>query len=280
MQTERIDRERLGHEYTVTYRDKLEPNETVIAGEIWNPVPSTQPQISIEESMKGMMGLDVGGNITFDILGRKMTAKVTSIRRVDWRNSRTGFYVVFRPGTLESAPQMYVAAIDGPTNPPERSRFQRTVVDQFPNITIIDVMDIVRDVRRILNHVTLAISFIGIFVLFSGALILIGSISLTKFQRVYESAVLKTLGARRKLILIILVIEYGLLGTVSGIIGSLAAMALSYSIGRFVFEIPWRYTPAIYAAGILLTATVVIVVGALASLDVLNRKPLATLRAQ
>lgn len=274
------DRERLGHEYTVTYRGKLEQNEAVIAGKFWNDSPTSTPEISIEESMKGTMGLDVGGTITFDILGRKITAKVTSIRRVDWRNSRTGFYVLFRPGTLENAPQMFIAAIDGPTEQKERSRFQRLIVDRFPSISIIDVMDIVRDIRRLLNHVTLGISFIGIFVLLSGALILIGSISLTKYQRIYESAVLKTLGAKRKLLVTILFVEYGLLGIVSGIIGSLAAMALSYSVGRFVFEIPWRYTLQIYAAGIVLTVVVVIAVGALASLDVLNRKPLATLRAQ
>ncbi len=274
------DRERLGHEYTLTYRGTMEANESVVAGKFWDASFSSTPEISIEESMKGMMDLDLGGSITFDILGRKITARVTSIRHVDWRNSRTGFYVIFRPGTLETAPQMFIAAIDGPTEPKQRSRFQRVLVDQFPSISIIDVIDIVRDIRRILNHVTLAISFIGFFVLLSGALILIGSISLTKFQRIYESAVLKTLGAKRKLLLLILVVEYGLLGTVAGIIGSLAAMALSYSIGRFVFEIPWRYTPGIYASGLLLTAAVVILVGALASLDVLNRKPLATLRAQ
>ena len=276
----RKDRDRLGHEYTVTYRDRMEPNETVIAGKFWNPTPSKAPEISIEESMKGMMGLDVGGTITFDVLGRKMTAKVTSIRHVDWRNSRTGFYVLFRPGTLEGAPQTYIAAIDGPTDAKERSRFQRILVDRFPTVSIIDVVDIVRSIRQILNHVTLGISFIGFFVLLSGALILVGSISLTKFQRIYESAVLKTLGAKRKVLLLLLLVEYGLLGIVAGLIGSIAAMALSYSIGRWVFEIPWRYTPFLYTSGILLTAAIVVVVGAVASFDVLNRKPLAILRAQ
>ena len=135
------------------------------------------------------------------------------------------------------------------------------------------------NVKRILNNVTLAVSFVGSFVFLSGILILVGSVTMTKFQRIYEAAVLKVLGAKRKIILTILIIEYGLLGTVAGIVGSLAAMGLSYLIGKHVFEIPWHATPLIYVTGILLTALLVIFVGAISSLDVLNRKPLATLRS-
>ncbi len=272
------DRRRLGFEYTMTYRPALEPNETVLAGRFWNRTPSFLPEVSIEESLKGMMDLDVGGTITFDILGRRVTAKVTSIRRVDWQNSRTGFYVVFRPGTLEKAPNVYIAALNAPTTEPARSRFQRTLVDTYPNITAIDVAEIVDNIKRILNNVTLAVSFVGSFVFLSGILILIGSVTMTKFQRIYEAAVLKVLGAKRKIILTILVIEYGLLGTVAGIVGSLAAMGLSYLIGKHVFEIPWHATPLIYVTGIVLTTLLVIFVGAASSLDVLNRKPLAILR--
>ncbi len=274
------DRRRLGFEYTMTYRPSMEPNETVLAGKFWNKTPSTVPEVSIEESLKGMMDLDLGGTITFDILGRRIPAKVTSIRRVDWQNSRTGFYIVFRPGTLENAPNVYVAALNAPTAEPARSRFQRKLVDAYPNVTAIDVAEIVDNVKRILNNVTLAVSFIGSFVFLSGVLILVGSIVMTKFQRIYEAAVLKVLGAKRRIILTILIIEYGLLGTVAGIVGSLAAMGLSYLIGKHVFEIPWHTTPLIYLAGTLLTALLVVLVGAVSSLDVLNRKPLATLRSQ
>ncbi len=190
----RRERGRLGREYVVTYRPQLEANETITAGKIWDATSTPEAEISIEESMRGVAGLDVGGTVTFDILGRKITARVTSVRRVDWRNSRTGFMVLFRPGTLESAPQNLVGAIDGPPGEPERSRFQRAVLDRYPNISVIDVADIVRGVGRILSNITLAVTFIGGFVLLSGVLILVGSIAMTKFQRVYEAAVLKTLG--------------------------------------------------------------------------------------
>ncbi|MDQ3135146.1 MAG: ABC transporter permease, partial [Acidobacteriota bacterium] len=109
----RRERGRLGREYVVTYRPHLEESEEIIDGKFWDAAPSVEPEVSIEEGMRGLGGLDLGGTITFDILGRRMTARVTSVRRVDWRNSRTGFLVLFRPGTLEQAPQTMIAPING-----------------------------------------------------------------------------------------------------------------------------------------------------------------------
>ncbi|MET0624714.1 MAG: FtsX-like permease family protein [Pyrinomonadaceae bacterium] len=276
----RGERGRLGREYVVTYRPRLEYNETLVEGRFWDETPSEEPEISIEEGLRGAGGIDLGSTVTFDIQGRKMTARVTSVRRVDWRNSRTGFIVLFRPGALEKAPQTYVGAIDGPQTEPERSRFQRAIVDKYPNVSVIDVADIVRGVGRILSNITLAVSFIGGFVFLSGVLILVGSIAMTKFQRVYEAAVLKTLGAKRRVLLTMMLAEYGLLGLVAGVVGAAAANGLAYAVSRYVFEVAWAFAPVLNAAGVAATVLLVCVVGALSSLDVLTRKPLSILRAQ
>ena len=230
--------------------------------------------------MKELPGINLGSIITFDILGRRLQARVTSVRRVDWRNSRTCFLVLFRPGVLESAPQMYIAPIDAPTAEPQRSRFQRALVERYPNVAAIDVANIVESVNRILSNITLAVSAVGGFILLAGVLILVGSIAMTKFQRIYEAAVLKTLGAERRVLLALMLVEYGLLGLVAGLVGATAATALSYAIARYVFEIEWTFAPALSMAGIAGTIALVIVVGALSSLDVLTRKPLAILRQQ
>ena len=276
----RRERGRLGREYVVTYRPRLEYNESIIAGKFWDESPSAEPEVSVEEDMIGTAGLNLGSTLTFDIQGRKLTARVTSVRRVDWRNSRTGFLILFRPGALEQAPQTFVGAIDGPSTEPARSRFQRAIVDRFPNVSVIDVADIVRGVSRILSNITLAVSFIGGFVFLSGVLILMGSIAMTKFQRVYEAAVLKTLGARRSMLLTIMLAEYGLLGLVAGLVGAAAANGLSYAVARYVFEIEWTFAPVFNVAGIIATILLVGAVGALSSFDVLTRKPLGILRAQ
>ena len=276
----RGERGRLGREYVITYRPRLEYNETIVDGKFWDETPSEQPEVSIEEGLRGAGGIDLGGTVTFDIQGRKIEARVTSVRRVDWRNSRTGFLVLFRPGALDKAPATFVGAIDGPTAEPERSRFQRAIVDRFPNISVIDVAEIVRGVSRILSNITLAVSFIGGFVFLSGALILVGSIAMTKFQRVYEAAVLKTLGAERRVLLTIMLAEYGLLGLVAGLVGAAAANGLSYAVSRYVFDIDWSFAPLLNVAGVCVTILLVAAVGALSSLDVLTRKPLSILRAQ
>ena len=276
----RGERGRLGREYVVTYRPRLEYNETLVAGRFWDETPSEQAEVSIEEGLRGAGGIDLGGTITFDVQGRKIEARVSSVRRVDWRNSRTGFLVLSRPGALDKAPATFVGAIDGPTTEPERSRFQRAIVDRYPNVSVIDVADIVRGVSRILSNITLAVSFIGGFVFLSGALILVGSIAMTKFQRVYEAAVLKTLGAERRVLLTIMLAEYGLLGLVAGVVGAAAANGLSYAVSRYVLEIDWSFAPILNAAGVATTVLLVAAVGALSSLDVLTKKPLSILRAQ
>jgi putative ABC transport system permease protein len=276
----RRERGGLGREYVVTYRPRLEYNETIVEGKFWDETPSSEPEVSIEEGLPGQGRIKLGDTLMFDIQGRKLTARVTSVRRVDWRNSRTGFILLFRPGALDAAPQTFVGAIDGPTAEPARSRFQREIVDRFPNVSVIDVADIVRGVSRILSNITLAVTFIGGFVLLSGVLILVGSIAMTKFQRIYEAAVLKTLGARRRVLLAMMLAEYGLLGLVAGVVGALASSALSYSVARYVFEIEWTFAPVASVAGVAATVLLVGVVGALSSLDVLTRKPLAILRSQ
>ncbi len=275
----RGDRGRLGREYVVTYRPTLEENETIIAGQMWEPTPATEPEVSIAEDIQGLQGLDVGSTITMDIVGRKLTARVTSVRRVDWRKARTGFLILFRPNALDNAPTMYVGGLNGPSDDLSRSRLQRVVVENYPNVSIIDVAEVIQLVTRLLGNASLAVTFIGGFVFFSGTLILIGSIAMTKYQRAYEAALLKTLGATRKTVLTTVVAEYGLLGLIAGLIGSTAALALSYSMAHFLFDIAWSFTPSIIVVGIAGTVALVVVVGVLSSLQSLSRKPLGVLRA-
>ena len=132
-----------------------------------------------------------------------------------------------------------------------------------------------------LDNVTLAISIVGGIALASGVLILIGAVAMTKFQRVYEAAILRTLGASTRLLGDHAGARvYSALGLLAGLVGALGALALSWAVCRFVFEIEWRPAPLLLAAGALLTMALVATIGVLASVDVLRKKPLATLRAR
>jgi putative ABC transport system permease protein len=159
-------------------------------------------------------------------------------------------------------------------------KFQHDLVAKFPNVSVIDFHEILATVRDVMSKVTLAITVVGGLVLFSGALILIGAVAMTKFQRVYEAAVFKTLGANTGTIARMLLIEYGVLGLLAGSVGSAGAIALTWGVSRYALDIPWRVFPADHLAGVTFTAALVAAIGVLSSLDVLKNKPLATLRAE
>ena len=273
----------LGREFILTYRPNLEENEKLIDGKFWDSSPVTSDEdaeVSIGDSMQGVMGMDVGSLVTFDILGRRLTARVTSVRKFDAQRTRTAFMFVFRPGVLENAPQTYVSTVTKNLSGAERGRIQYKLLEKFPNLSIIDVVDVLATIQKLLANFTLAVSAIGIFVVISGLLILLGSVALTKSQRIYENAVLKTLGANRRTLLVILLTEYGLIGFLSGVIGAAFALLLSWAVTKYIFEIDWEIDWNVILFGVLIETAVVIIVGVLSSFDVLFRKPLGVLRNQ
>lgn len=271
----------LGREYTITYRAELERNERVVAGKIWEPTPSDQPEVSIEQFINEQFNINVGDTVRFDVLGRVISARVTSVRYVEWSDSRAGgFMFVFRPGVLEQAPHGFIGFLKGPQDPGARARLQASLVGAAPNVSVIDGREILDAIKTVVDNVTLAVSVVGTLVLLSGLLILIGAVAMTKFRRVYEAAIFKTLGATRRLIAMVLLLEYGLLGLLAGAIGAGGAIVLTWAISRYALDIPFRPLVGLSAAGVILTALVVAAVGVISSWEVLQRKPLATLRAE
>jgi putative ABC transport system permease protein len=281
----------LSREYTVTYRAALEANEELVDGQWWGDEPMQgEAEVSIEarfndsdDDGRFRVGsrIQVGDQMSFDVLGRIITARVTSVRRVDWQDFRAGgFMFVFRPGTFDDAPHTYISALQGPQDPDARARMQTALVTQFPNVTVIDLREILQTIQILVNNVTLAVTVVGALVLFSGGLILVGAVSMTKFRRVYEAAILKTLGASSRLIAAMLVLEYGVLGAIAGTVGALGAIVLSWGVARYALDLPWEATPGVTVIGIVATSLLVAVIGVLASLDVLRHRPLASLRAE
>ncbi len=270
----------IGREFAVTYRPEIEENETIIAGQWWEATPTTETEVSVVDDMARTLKVGIGSVITFDILGRRVNARITNIRRIDVRNTRTIFMFVFRPGTLENAPQTFALPIIKKIPAVERARFQRRVIDTYPNVQIFDVQDILVAVTKLISNFVLAISFVGSFVMLTGILILIGSVSLTKSQRIYENAILKTLGAKRGTLLKILFTEYAILGLLAGIIGAFFAVLLSFAVTKYILEFDWEFDAGLVALGILITGLLVTVIGTVASFDVLFKKPLSILRSQ
>jgi putative ABC transport system permease protein len=276
----------LGREFVITYRDHLEPNETLKAGTFWSgrpplPADAKELEVSIEKGIHERSRVAVGDLMRFDVLGRVVEARVTSIREVRWEDARNGgFMFVFRPGPFDRAPHSFIGTLHAPDGIADRGLFQRDLVAAYPNVSAIDVREILATIQGVVDNLTLAISVVGGVALGSGVLILIGAVAMTKFQRIYEAAILRTLGASTRLLAAMLALEYSALGLLAGCIGAAGALALTWGICRFVFEIPWRPAPGVMAAGAVITTVLVATIGVAASFDVLRRKPLATLRAE
>jgi putative ABC transport system permease protein len=270
----------LGREFVITYRDHLEVNERLVDGEFW-PDSNGVAQVSIEDALRRNAGLQIGDIVRFDVLGRTIEAEVTSVRDVEWNDVRAGgFMFVFRPGVLERAPHGYMGIVRGPEAPADRARLQRDLVLAHPNVSAIDVREVVQALQGILANVSLAITAVGGLALFSGVLIVVGSVAMTRFQRLYESAILKTLGATPRTITAMVAFEYVGLGALGGVVGALGAMALSWALSRYLLDTVWHPAPGTLAVGVLLTSVLVGLVGVATSLDVVRRKPLGVLRAE
>jgi putative ABC transport system permease protein len=276
-----VRRRGVRREYTVTYRDHLEENERVIDGAFWGRGTSEIAEVSVEETIRDRLGLEIGDTLRFDILGREILATVSSVRAVDWDDSRSGgFMFLFRPGVLDQAPHSFIAFLRGPSEPDGRASLQRDLMADFPNVSVIDGLEVIATVRRILDYVTVAISFVGGIALFSGVLILVGSVAMTKFQRLYETAIFRTLGATSRMVVVMLAVEYSALGAIAGVVGALGSMVLTWGLTRYLLEINWNPAPLITVVGLLTTTVVVGVVGVTANIDVLRKRPLGALRTE
>lgn len=270
----------IGREFAVTYRDRLDENESIIEGQWWQGSSETQPEVSVEEQMSKRLNVGIGDTITFDILGRKIEATIKNIRKINLRNTRTAFVFVFRPGVLEKAPQTFILPVNKQLSADKRELLQRRVLTKFPNVQVFDTADILQSIRKLTDNFTLAISFVGGFVILTGILILIGSITLTRSQRIYENAILKTLGADRSTLAKILVTEYVILGTLASMLGALLSIILSYVVTTKLFKIDWEANLTIVLLGIFATIFIVILCGFITCFELIFKKPLAVLRTQ
>jgi putative ABC transport system permease protein len=269
----------LGREYVITYRDHLEANETLAGGRLWEQPRGAE--VSVESGILERGGIRLGDRMRFDVMGRSIEATVTSVRDVRWEDARSGgFMFVFNPAVLAEAPHSYIGFIRGPDDLATRGRLQHDLVAAYPNVSVIDGREILDRIQVVVDNVVLAITIVGGIALLSGVLILVGAVAMTRFQRVYEAAILRTLGASTRVLTTMLALEYCALGLLAGAIGAAGSLGLSWAVTRHLLDIAWRPEPGLLAAGALLTMALVGVIGVAASASILRKKPLATLRAE
>jgi putative ABC transport system permease protein len=232
----------------------------------------------VEEMAARHLGVDLGSRLTFDVQGVAIEAEVTSIRRVDWQSLTTNFFVVLSPGALEGAPATWVATARVPAE--AESALQNAVVGAFPNVTAIPVRDVMERVAVVLGDIAVAVRLVALFTLGTGLVVMAGALAATRSQRLYESVVLRTLGATRGVVARAFAVEYGLLGATAGIGGGLLATILAWAVVRWVLDAPWSFDPAPLLLGLAATIALALGVGFLTTFRLLGEKPFPVLRRE
>jgi putative ABC transport system permease protein len=257
--------------------DRLPKDNVVVKGKWWDPNQQfPEPLVSMEEDAAKHLGVDIGSSIELEIQGVRLAAKVNSIRKVEWGNFSTNFYMIMSPGALEGAPFTYVATSRVP--PSQEIALQRAVVQEFPNVTALNIGDVLDSFARVLDRLSLAVRAVALFCILAGALVMATALTATRYRRLYESVILKALGATRGVIVRAFAVEYVVLGAAAGCIGVVMAAGLSWAVLRFVLDLPWSIQPEVLLAGLGLTMLLTLAVGFLSTFRILGQRPLAVLR--
>jgi putative ABC transport system permease protein len=276
----RIEPWAVRREYRNTYRDTMVDSETLVAGK-WFGTPASARNSPVEISMEGDLAeslrLRLNDRVTWDFQGVPIETRITSLRRVDWARFATNFFVVFPSGVLEQAPQTFVALMRV-NNTDARAAVQREVVERHSNVTVIDVAQVQAAFEEILDRVTLGVRFMAAFSTLAGLIVLIGAIATSRYQRMREAVLLKTVGATRSQILGILITEYIALGILAGLTGLLLSGVAGWLLVRFFFELEFALPVTALVITWAVIAAIAVTVGLVNSIDVLKRPPLAVLR--
>lgn len=271
----------LTREYRVTYRDSLTKSEELIQGELHRYRPGQRDSVSvtISEGMHETLHVKVGDSLVFDLQGVPMKVRISGIRKVDWPKDPPNFIFVFPTGVLEKAPQIFVAATRvGDTQ--VSSRFQQALVINFPNVSLIDLRLILSTVDELFKKIGLVVRFLALFSIVTGLVVLAGAVINSKFVRMKENVLLRTIGARTSQITKITLIEYGYLGIFSALTGMLLSLGGGWLLTKFFFEVEFAVnTPELLmiSVGVIILTTFI---GWFNSREVISTPPLQVLRKE
>ncbi len=273
-----ISKRAFEREYRVTYRDSLTTSEKITEG-IWRGEvkPNGPIYVSLEEGFAERINVEIGDKLVFNVQGAIVNTEVGSFRQVDWNRIQTNFLLIFPTGVLEDAPQFHVLITRVPGNA-ESAKFQQAVVKRFPNISIIDLGLVLSVLDEILSKIGFVIQFMAAFSIITGLVVLVASVLISKFQRIRESVLLRTLGASRKQILVITAMEYFFLGSLAAATGIILSLGSSWALARFSFESEFRPEALPVILLFLFITMLTVAIGLFNSRGILNRPPLEVLR--
>lgn len=262
----------------LTYAATPPEGADVVAGAWWPEDYAGPPAISLDAEIAGELGIGVGDTLTFNILGRRVTAEIHNLRTIDWSRIRAEFATIFAPGALEDLPQTHVAAV-GVTLEAE-DRLHRAVTDRFANVSAVRIRDVLETVADVFSRIAVAVRASAGVTVAAGLLVLAGAVAAGYRRRVYDAVVLKVLGATRADVMRAFVVEYAMLGAVTALLAAAVGTAGSHAVMRFVMEGDWEFDPFAVAVTVAAGVAVTVLLGFAGTWKALGENVMAVLGAE
>lgn len=262
-------------EFNLSWMARLPADNRVVAGR-WHG-EATTPEFSVEEGLAQTLGLKLGDELAFQVAGVPLLARITSLRKLDWDSMRVNFFVIASPGLLDGYPASYVTSFHLPA---DRGQFVSELVRAYPNLTVIDVAGIVRQMQATLEQVVRAVQVLFAFALAAGVLVLYGAIQASADERFHELAVMRALGASGRQLRETLIAEFAALGGLAGLLAAFGAAAIGWALARFAFRLDYLPGPSLLVAGLSAGVIGVTAAGLLGTRRARRRLPLEGLRGQ
>ena len=261
-------------EFNLSVADHLRDDNRITDGKFWTGKPA-KPEVSVEEEFAGRLGWKIGDRIAFDIAGQPFEATITSLRSVDWESFKPNFFVIASPGSMDGFPASHITAV---SVPPQRTRFTADLVERFPNLSVIDIDAVLKQVRSTADQVSTVVEVVFYFSLVAGLLVLMAAVSASQDERLLEGGVMRAIGGSRRQLRLAQASEFTAIGLLSGLTAAIAASLLAGVVATQVFDLPWEADWRMAAVGALAGVLAALLAGMFATRRVLDAPPSVTLR--
>ena len=263
-------------EFNLSWSATLPTGNSVVAGR-WHGSGQSGGEFSVEKGLAETLHLGIDDRLGFDVAGVRLSGRITSLRRLDWDSMRVNFFVLTPPGLLESYPASYITSFN---LAPEQARFVDGLVRAFPNLTVIDVASLLRQMQSLVDKLAAAVQAVFGFSLAAGFIVLYAALQASQDQRRFELALLRALGARAQQLRAAVLAEFAALGAIAGLLGSLGASAIAWALARFAFHLDYRPSLEMLPLGLFAATLGVALAGWLGIRALLNQSPLLALRGE
>jgi len=259
-------------EFNLSYMAEAPSHNRITAGR-W--FADGTPELSIEEGIAETLGIRLGDSLMFDIAGQLVTARATSLRKVNWDSMRANFFVIMPPSLLKDMPASFITAFHLPA---AQANLTGELLQQFPNLTVIDMTAVFRQVQAVIDQVIAAVEFLFVFTLAAGVLVLYAALAASRDERVREAGLLRALGASRRQLSRAQVAEMLCIGGLAGLLAAIGASVVAWVLATYGFEFEYRVSPWVFVAGVAGGSAAALIGGWFGLRGVLKTPPLATLR--